>query len=487
MEIFNPGSFCGKNILVTDTLKLSESECQNFFSQFNFLELVREICSLSSNLFLSERVEQFKDVPYTDKTLCEAVILAAKYAKNEKLMTPTDYGLRLVLRIALGEEEKNLLKHSDALEMMTLVSYEQFRESPMHMISRAWCLFTDAWPSRNTIQPLKEIESIVGISYRSILFFAMAALKDGYLFPYDNPSELSSFFGENLQEESHLKFLDYFSSKKADWVNKSVPPVYISKPLLNSEEIPAGKNKVVYFVPAVNYLFARVTTGVYHDLSNFYNRGAKKNLFREEFGYAFEKYVGMLFDFYLTSFDISREILYENRQNRTVDFFLKKDNELILIEVKQSGIFSNAKFLGDHHCALNNLKNSVGKAIKQIRVTKSLIANGLQELSTFKNCTIVHSLVVLYDRLYNANSICKDLLRPEFGNLDDISVINISELESFLDLQNQNQDFIEIQKNRAINYPTYDFNELWAHFYKNRVDNKMFLKKYYEQVMPQKA
>jgi hypothetical protein len=312
MEIYNLGSFCGKNILVTDTIKLSESECQSFFSQFNFLELARKICSLSSNLFLSEKVEQFKDVPYTDRTLCEAVILAAKYARNEKLTTPTDDGLRLVLRIASGEEEKNLLKHSDALEMMTLVSYEQFRESPMHMVSRAWCLFTDAWPSRNTIQPLKEIESIVGISYRSILFFAMAALKDGYLFPYDNPSELSPFFGENLQEDSHLKFLDYFSSRKTDWVNRSVPPAYISKPILNSEKIPVGKNEVVYFVPAVNYLYARVTTGIYHDLSNFYNRGAKKNLFREEFGHAFEKYVGMLFDFYLTSFDISREILYGN-------------------------------------------------------------------------------------------------------------------------------------------------------------------------------
>ena len=486
MRIYNPGSFCGKNILVTDTLKLSETECQNFFAQFNFLELVREICSLSSNLFLSEKVEQFRDVPYTDRTLCEAVILAAKYAKNEKMLTPSDDELRLILRIALGEEEKNLLKHSDALEMMTLVSYEQFHESPMHMVSRAWCLFTDAWPSRNTIQPLKEIESIVGISYRSILFFTMASLKSGYLFPYDNLSELSFFFGENLKEDSHLKFLDYFSSKKADWVNRSVPPAYISKPILNSEEIPMGKNEVVYFVPAVNYLYARVTTGIYHDLSNFYNRGAKKNLFREEFGHAFEKYVGMFFDFYLTSFDISREIVYGNRQNRTVDFFLKKDNELVLVEVKQSGIFSNAKFLGDHRCASNNLKNSVGKAIEQIKVTKNLIANGLQELSAYKNCVVVHSLVVLYDHLYNANSICKDLLRPEFGNLDDISVINISELESFLDLQNQNQDFIEILKNRAINYPTYDFNELWAHVYKDRIDNKTFLKKYYKQVMPAK-
>lgn len=151
--------------------------------------------------------------------------------------------------------------------MMTLASYEQFRDSPMHMVSRAWCLFTDAWPSKNTIQPLKEIESIVGISYRSILFFAMASLKNGYLFPYDNSSELSSFFGEKLQEDSHLKFLNYFSSKKADWVNRSVPPAYISKPILNSEEIPVGQNKVVYFVPAVNYLYARVTTGIYHDLS----------------------------------------------------------------------------------------------------------------------------------------------------------------------------------------------------------------------------
>ena len=486
MEIYNPGSFCGKNILVTDTIKLSESECQSFFSQFNFLELVRKICSLSSNLFLSEKVEQFKDVPYTDRTLCEAVILAAKYARNEKLTTPTDDGLRLVLRIASGEEEKNLLKHSDALEMMTLVSYEQFRGSPMHMVSRAWCLFTDAWPSRNTIQPLTEIESIVGISYRSILFFAMAALKNGYLFPYENPSELSSFFGENLQEDSHLKFLDYFSSKKAEWINRTVPPAYISKPILNSEEIPVGKNRVVYFVPAVNYLYARVTTGIYHDLSNHYNNGAKRNLFREEFGYAFENYVGMLLDYYLTSFEISREIVYGKGQNKTVDFFLKKDNELVLVEVKQSGIFSNAKFLGDHRCASNNLKNSVGKAIEQIRVTKNLMANGLLELSAYKNCNVVHSLVVLYDHLYNANSICKDLLKSEYGKLDDVSIINISELESFLDLQNQNQDFIEILKNKAVNYPTYDFNELWAHAYKDRIDNKTFLKKYYKQVEPTK-
>ena len=198
-------------------------------------------------------------------------------------------------------------------------------------------------------------------------------------------------------------------------------------------------------------------------------------------------YVGMLLDYYLTSFEISREIVYGKGQNKTVDFFLKKDNELVLVEVKQSGIFSNAKFLGDHRCASNNLKNSVGKAIEQIRVTKNLMANGLQELSAYKNCSVVHSLVVLYDHLYNANSICKDLLRPEYGKLDDVSIINISELESFLDMQRQNQDFIEILKNKSVNYPTFDFNELWSHFYKNRVDNKTFLKKYYEQVMPQKA
>jgi hypothetical protein len=76
------------------------------------------------------------------------------------------------------------------------------------------------------------------------------------------------------------------------------------------------------------------------------------------------------------------------------------------------------------------------------------------------------------------------LLKSEYGNLDDISVINISELESFLELQNVKQDFIEILKNKCNNYPSFDFNELWAYAYKDRVDNKTFLKKYYEQVMP---
>lgn len=78
------------------------------------------------------------------------------------------------------------------------------------------------------------------------------------------------------------------------------------------------------------------------------------------------------------------------------------------------------------------------------------------------------------------------MLKSEYGKLDDVSIINISELESFLDLQNQNQDFIEILKNKAVNYPTYDFNELWAHAYKDRIDNKTFLKKYYKQVEPTK-
>lgn len=487
MEIFSPGSFCGKNIVVTETRKITEKECQKFFAQFNFLELARKICKLSLKLFLSEKIENFGGVPFNDRTLCDALSLSIKYANNEKLVAPSEEGLKEVVRIALREEEQELLKHSDALEMMTRIAYDQFHESPIHVLSRAWCLFTDAWPSSNTIKPLEEIEMTVGLSYKSVLYFTLASFADGYVFPYKQLSELSSFFGEYLKENAHQQFLNYFSSTKADWLKKTIPPIYVSKPILNSGEVPDGKESVVYFVPSVNYLLARVTTGIYHDISDRYSRGAGENLFRVEFGYAFEKYVGMLLEFYLKSFEISKEIVYGKQQKKTVDYFLKKDKELVLVEVKQSGIFANAKYLGDHHCALNDLKKNVGKAIKQIRTTQNLIKNGQAELSAYKECSVVHNLIVVNDRLYNANSICKDLLKPEHGDLSDISFINISELESLLEIQDENQDLLEILKNKVEHFPSYDFNELWAHEYKERTDGARFLRKYYGQIFPERG
>ena len=218
------------------------------------------------------------------------------------------------------------------------------------------------WPrDTNDIDPLKVIINKYGVSYKIILFFALAACKDGYLFAYDDVQIFSTSFGEEIDGNAHMRFLEHFSCGMDDWVKECIPPQYVKTPILRTDMIPDGMTKAVYFVPSFNNLIARVTIGMYHEMADMYNRGAERNGFKVLFGNVFEDYVYALLDFYVKNRDVSRAIKYGSKKNpkETVDFLVKKDRTLILIEVKQASLYAKAQYTG----YLNFLKEDLQRTV----------------------------------------------------------------------------------------------------------------------------
>lgn len=483
---YSPGVFCGKRIIVTKTRILPPHECEDFFSKFNFLELARQICGLAQCLVIDKDAVLLGRF-YTDRTLCIAISLAIKYASRRatgKQISIED--LKTIIEIAWGEDEKRLLKLKHPSEILNQTMNNQKTDEILYLLARYWCLFSCLWPSDSCgIAPMKIIEQNYGAPYRVILLFTLAACKDGYLFVYENASEFSKYFGEGIDKDAHIRFLEHFSCSMDDWIKEDAPPQYVRTPILRSGLVPDGMTKEVYFVPSCNYLIARVTAGMYHEMSDLYNCGPGKNEFKVMFGRVFEKYVFTLLNFYVKNRSISGAIKYGTKKNpkETVDFLLKRNQTLIMIEVKQASVYAKAQYTGDEVLLRSDLKKTVGKAVEQLCITDNLIKNGEKALHEYHDCNQVKKMIILNTPLYNANNICKAIIDDISKDIRDVFIINISEFESLLDLQSEKQDLwemLEIKETKE--YRDFDFTEFFYYAYPDRKDKAVFLKKYFNQI-----
>jgi hypothetical protein len=489
------GWLCGKEVHVhTKSLMLPESVISDFIKQFNMLETMREICTLSNVLFLPNGIVSYFGIPYNDNTLCDAIILTAKYASIDGKKKPNEKGIQLILQIALGVEEARIRDDLSPREMVMKIAYEQFRlqERPMNSIGRMWCIFTKIWPTLGSkIDPIKDIETEIGVSYQSIIYFgmAMAGSDQGYVLEYDENTlkEVANEFMQPLEKDSHKKFLDWISCDRSKFISNAVPPVYIRHPVLNSGLKRPQGDLDVYFAPSPNNIIARISTGIYYDLIDKYNLGGGDNEFKVDFGNAFEKYVGLLLTEYLTSYSISGEIKYGSKKQQcsSVDFFVRKDNTVLLIEVKQSSIFADAKFSGDSKKIAKSFTGNVLKAVKQLSTTeKDIIGKKYKALSNYENCVTILKLVVVADPIYNANSVAKSILELEH-NVDahDIGFINISDLEELLDLQDFEQSLFALLNEKQSKEMNMDFKEFILSKFPDVIREMRFIKKNYNEVM----
>lgn len=480
------GTLFGKRMIVTNARELSSRECEVFFSKFNFMDLAREICGLAKHL-LAEKNCVLCGRYFTDRTLCIALTLAVKYASRQSPGKQIDVeDLKMVIEIAWGEDEKKLLSLKYSSEILNGAMYAQQVDRLLYLIARYWCMFSCLWPRDvYDVDPLKVIENEYGVSYKIILFFALASSKDGHLFAYDNAQDFSGAFGCEIDRDAHKRFLKHFSCGMDDWVKESIPPQYVRTPILRTDMIPDGMTKPVYFVPSSNNLLARVTVGMYHEIADKYNHGAGDNKFRVLFGNVFENYVGSLLNFYVKNRNISRAIKYGSKKNpkETVDFLVRKERTLILIEVKQASIYAEAQYTGNLDLIKANLRKTVLKAVEQLRITENLLKNGEKSLSVYHDCDQIKKLIVLNSPLYNANNICKMLLDEMGKSAADVSIINISEFETLLDLQSETQDLWEmLEMKESEEYKEFDFNEFFHYAYPDRSDKAEFLKIYFRQI-----
>ena len=88
------------------------------------------------------------------------------------------------------------------------------------------------------------------------------------------------------------------------------------------------------------------------------------------------------------------------------------------------------------------------------------------------------------DPLYNANDICRKIISKEGVTLDDTYMINVSDLEDFLDLQIDCQDFWNVLAEKKTNFENFDFKEYLRQKYDYSKLEHHFLEKYYKEVLP---
>jgi len=175
--------------------------------------------------------------------------------------------------------------------------------------------------------------------------------------------------------------------------------------------------------------------------------------------------------------NVQREWRYgsKNHPKDTPDWFVIKDGVVVLIEVKQSGLFLNAKKWGDTEDIKNDLKKSIGAAVKQMWKFEQDIENSLCTLPDwFNGVEISDRLVVTYDRSYFLNSILRDEVRQMYTLPEEYHwhTISVEELEYFLGATGTNFTKALSEKRLAVEEDEMDFRDYCSrNFSKDKCTN----------------
>jgi hypothetical protein len=187
-----------------------------------------------------------------------------------------------------------------------------------------------------------------------------------------------------------------------------------------------------------------------------FNINKNENPFKRAFGYVFQEYIGRLLKFYFSTWSVIPEIKYKIKKvdHDTVDWFVKKDDKLILIEVKQSSIFLDTKVTGSLELIKNDLQKTLNKAAVQLKRTEEhILSKKYPELDIFSGIKDFIKIIVVNDPFYNANIVGKKLIQKLLDDSNfNFEIINITDFESFLENQQESETMFEVLFMKSLNY-----------------------------------
>jgi hypothetical protein len=450
-------------ILINEDIECTEDELNTFLSSFNLLEALKTICQMALS----------SELNFCSTDIAYRLVINAN-DQNYLLMTEADGEKALKMSYYLQSKSLNISSFHETF--LKLANYQLDNDEALkYDIARTLCIYQMLWNKvyeSKSIDIEKSIKQITNLNLQTLLVlnwsFGGQAIRNGFVISYSKDS-LSSLSRENqeiFKVENQKDFLDYASITYSGikTYNGKINPLKIF-PLIDTQTTPTGLMSQVYMVPSTNNLIKRTTTNLYYTLSDKFKANiGKGNEFKTAFGFVFEAYVKSIFQSCLKSWGIEGEIIYDlKNKKKTVDIFLYKEDKLILVEVKQSSIYSEAK----NNCTIieikKDLKQTLNKGVKQILNTEQLIKNQkIQALLKFKDVRYIQRLIVTYLPLKQANSSIKPLIKEEivdYPDDHDFHIINIQELELFLSAQQVSESIFDLLHFKEINRPNQEFNE----------------------------
>lgn len=390
---------------------------------------------------------------------------AIKYCDEHinRSMTDSEFELALKMCHKLYDEEV-LNKYKNSEEILTAISYRQynFQEKGFNNFTRYYYIFADLWNRLeylNNIDILSEIESEIGLPYQCAVIFAYAVAgnKSGFLRLYDKEiiKQLNKHTGILITIKSHENFLKWCSGDFSEIIKgKTILPSFAVHPIINTKLRPIENMSEVYLIASPQFLFDKISTGLYFTLSNRFRMKGKRNKFKEVFGFVFQEYVGELLRYNFDKWDVVPEVRYlksKRRQQDTVDWFVIKNNKLIMIEVKQLEVSE-----------------------------RDICDKFYPELERFNGVTSFVKLIVVNDPIYNANFVVKSLMKDEVSGLD-FHVININDFELLLSNQKNDESLFELLNVKSLKYNEMDFREYNLSMFPNSNCKVEFLESAWEK------
>jgi len=374
------GTFLGKQLYRYDPeIDCTENDFKHFATQFNRIETLRSICSISSQLFSNkDKHNKLGEVPVGEAILLDLAYRVIKYCNDNKQSGMNDDQLKIALRMCHKLFDANFTKtHKNAQEILTIIAYRQFifQENIFNNFARNYYIFTDLWyrtPVSKDIDILAEIESEIGTSYENSLFFAYALVgnKDGHFWIYDEEkiNEFNAKTKITFQLDSHEKFVKWCSGDYETILKeKHLLPPFVIHPIIETKTKPTKKDGEVFMIASPHYIQDKVTYGLYFTLIDRFNKGGCNNKFKELFGIVFQEYVGELLKFYFKTWEIIPEIKYKKGKHNfqdSIDWFILKDDKLIMIEVKQSSLFLKSKYDPSSEGIKSDLRKTVIEGVQ---------------------------------------------------------------------------------------------------------------------------
>lgn len=481
----------------------AREDFERFFIKFPLFEFLRLIGGFSN-----QPIQELKGVPAPTGALAYLAMRAVESTNDYRGdFIPTLDDLVKALDMYWGLPDP-IEEDGDAYSCLLRFGSTQFdyQRRINNLLPRSFAIYRDLWNTvASTIPVDSVIKTISGSSIEDILTFTYSYVGQshktgGFFRLYNAVDSDDKNIIELFDKEKQQAYIDWLTSnykmfrEKAREEFKKIPGSVYEKqqfnpllkyPILKPDVNPSPENPQVYIIPVSHILQERVTRGLYFELSDHFKGNGRKNPFRENFGYVFQEYVGKLLKESVNTDCVVCEFKYDKKQNSTPDWMVIEDNACIFIEVKQGGLYLDAKLWGDVKTTKEDLNKTVGAGVQQLWKFEQAVYSGkFSELSFLSNIKEFHRLIVSYDNLYFANSLLRDMIRENFVK-DGVSIppeynwqiISIDELEAVLGMHGKDLLNFLKQKQANIDDEQLDFNDYLGRNYADRDPSHPYLKR----------
>ena len=445
----------------------SPKDVSDFLRKFQLHEALRLIGSLSYSWSATQKepVQKVRGVPVSDSLLAYLAMRLIESSNDYRSVNMTEADVLRAADMYWGLPDPidaEVEPNSNSCLMRFGSSQFDYQRPSHNLLPRAFAIYRDLWPQVPDAIPIREaIESISGLGIEEILLMAFAfsgRAAKGFFRIYPDAVTTDERIRDISTKEKQLSFVNWISCGYREFRERARAEMQampnssyernrfnplIKYPAIRPDRNPMPGEPPVYVVPVHRLLIERVTRGLYFELGDYFRGDGKRNVFRSSFGLVFQEYVGTLLKDALGSDCILPEFAYGKQNKMSPDWIVVQGDQAILIEVKQSGLFLEAKAWGDVEQTKRDLGKTAGHAIIQLWNFEQALRSGrFREMGPLSQVKDIERVVVTHDQTYFSNSILKDCILESFSenNIDvpetyHWHIMSADELENVLSLR----------------------------------------------------